>query len=308
MDCGSAWNSLHELESTSNVALEARSVPSRSLTNHHDLISDWLLPQHCHLSPGSSSTGKSLIESSPSECGLLAPSFTISSFGFDDGSNTQFSSPSQQFLALEGEAWDSATTLDFDFPLITSLPVSGNLDNSMRSGLTQHQRQKPSRSTAPITFSEQEMNDAHLAFFSQDLTFAPVGAMYHDGTKDTCQDNIDPELEAFLQDMSKGPAHIETSTLVSPILETNSPPSLPTPTCSTSPKSSSPAPAKVTKEFHFVANSDKAGAARVRNTMASRKHRQSKVNRIAELEKLLAEAEEERDMWKQRALEKGVKN
>lgn len=54
-----------------------------------------------------------------------------------------------------------------------------------------------------------------------------------------------------------------------------------------------------------MANSDKAGAARVRNTMASRKHRQSKVNRIAELERMLAEAEEERDAWKDRALRQG---
>lgn len=61
------------------------------------------------------------------------------------------------------------------------------------------------------------------------------------------------------------------------------------------------------KTFHFVANSDKKTAARLRNTMTSRNLRQSKVSRIAELERELERQQAEVEMWKQRALESGWK-
>lgn len=63
--------------------------------------------------------------------------------------------------------------------------------------------------------------------------------------------------------------------------------------------------AKVTKTFHFVENSDKKTATRLRNTMASRNLRQSKVNRIAQLEKELEKQLQEAEIWKRRAIAAG---
>lgn len=64
---------------------------------------------------------------------------------------------------------------------------------------------------------------------------------------------------------------------------------------------------KVTKTFHFVANSDKKTATRLRNTLASRSLRQSKVNRIAQLEKELEKQLQETETWQRRAIEAGWK-
>lgn len=64
---------------------------------------------------------------------------------------------------------------------------------------------------------------------------------------------------------------------------------------------------KVTKTFHFVANSDKKTATRLRNTLASRNLRQSKVNRIAQLEKQLEKQLQETEIWQRRAIEAGWK-
>lgn len=64
-------------------------------------------------------------------------------------------------------------------------------------------------------------------------------------------------------------------------------------------------PAKTQKTFHFVANNDKKTAARIRNTMTSRNLRQSKVSRIAELERALERQREESEMWRRRAVEAG---
>lgn len=69
-----------------------------------------------------------------------------------------------------------------------------------------------------------------------------------------------------------------------------------------------PHAAKIQKTFHFVANSDKKTATRLRNTMTSRNLRQSKVSRIAQLEKELEEQKEEMELWKQRAIERGWKD
>lgn len=68
-----------------------------------------------------------------------------------------------------------------------------------------------------------------------------------------------------------------------------------------------PSLSKVTKskEFHFVANSDKKTATRLRNTMTSRNLRQSKVSRIAQLEKELEDQLAEAEKWKARALGMG---
>lgn len=68
-----------------------------------------------------------------------------------------------------------------------------------------------------------------------------------------------------------------------------------------------PSTSKVTKskQFHFVANSDKKTATRLRNTMTSRNLRQSKVSRIAQLEKELAEQLSKTEKWKARAVELG---
>lgn len=65
---------------------------------------------------------------------------------------------------------------------------------------------------------------------------------------------------------------------------------------------------KVQKTFHFVENSNKREAARLRNTMTSRNLRQSKISRIAELERLLEESQTETEMWKKRALIAGWKS
>lgn len=62
---------------------------------------------------------------------------------------------------------------------------------------------------------------------------------------------------------------------------------------------------KINKTFHFVANNDKKTAARIRNTMTSRNLRQSKVSRIAELERELERQQAEAEMWKRRAVEAG---
>ncbi|KAL9620673.1 MAG: hypothetical protein Q9160_004809 [Pyrenula sp. 1 TL-2023] len=73
-----------------------------------------------------------------------------------------------------------------------------------------------------------------------------------------------------------------------------------TPASSTSASSTSQ-----TKDFYFVNNSDKISAAGIRNTLTSRKYRQSKVDRIRELEKELASRTFEMEMWKSRALRMG---
>ncbi|KAK5103744.1 hypothetical protein LTS08_003163 [Lithohypha guttulata] len=70
-------------------------------------------------------------------------------------------------------------------------------------------------------------------------------------------------------------------------------------------KSQGTAPSKVQKTFHFVANSDKKTATRLRNTMTSRNLRQSKISRIAELERELEKQKEESELWRRRALEAG---
>lgn len=72
-------------------------------------------------------------------------------------------------------------------------------------------------------------------------------------------------------------------------------------------KSASP-PSRVQKTFHFVENSDKKTATRLRNTLTSRNLRQSKVSRIAELERELERQQQETEMWRRRALEAGWKN
>lgn len=66
--------------------------------------------------------------------------------------------------------------------------------------------------------------------------------------------------------------------------------------------------AKVQKTFHFVDNANKTEAARLRNTMTSRNLRQSKVSRIAELERLLEQSQNEAAMWKKRAVDAGYSN
>ena len=53
--------------------------------------------------------------------------------------------------------------------------------------------------------------------------------------------------------------------------------------------------------FQFVDASDRKSIMRLRNTMVSRKHRDNKVRRIAELEKMLAEREKEVDALRKRA-------
>lgn len=60
-----------------------------------------------------------------------------------------------------------------------------------------------------------------------------------------------------------------------------------------------------TKDFYFVDNSDKTSAAGIRNAITSRKYRQSKVDRIRELERELASRTFEMEMWKNRALRMG---
>lgn len=80
-------------------------------------------------------------------------------------------------------------------------------------------------------------------------------------------------------------------------------PSVPTP----SSLLTDPSTSKVvkSKEFHFVANSDKKTATRLRNTMTSRNLRQSKVSRIAQLEKELEEQLRMTEKWRARAVELG---
>ncbi|KPI43429.1 uncharacterized protein AB675_7131 [Cyphellophora attinorum] len=94
-----------------------------------------------------------------------------------------------------------------------------------------------------------------------------------------------------------------TPTTTSPLLPppTFPPPSTtrtPTPPQPSPPKSSSdppspPAKASSTPTFQFVDASDRKTIMKIRNTMVSRKHRDNKVKRIAELEKLLAERDAE---------------
>ena len=55
------------------------------------------------------------------------------------------------------------------------------------------------------------------------------------------------------------------------------------------------------KEFEIVDMTDKKACARVRNTLNSRKYRQSKVDRIRELELQLRKSKAERELWKTRA-------
>lgn len=61
------------------------------------------------------------------------------------------------------------------------------------------------------------------------------------------------------------------------------------------------------RPIYFVDMTDKKAARRVRNTMASRKHRQSKLERIRELERSLAKCEDERTQWRRRAMQLGWK-
>lgn len=89
-----------------------------------------------------------------------------------------------------------------------------------------------------------------------------------------------------------------------------SPPSGALSAASKSKSSSPPAerPNKVEKTFHFVSNSDKKTATRIRNTMASRKLRDSKVSKIAALEVELEKQIEEAKMWRERAVSMGWKD
>lgn len=58
---------------------------------------------------------------------------------------------------------------------------------------------------------------------------------------------------------------------------------------------------KYGREIHFVDMRDKKEATRIRNTMNSRKHRQNKLDKIRELEKMLAASEAEKQQWKAKA-------
>ena len=75
---------------------------------------------------------------------------------------------------------------------------------------------------------------------------------------------------------------------------------------SPSPRPTLPTPPP-TRAFHFVLNSDKKRATQLRNTIASRMHRESKVSRIKELEKELERREREADVWQVRAKKMGWK-
>lgn len=59
------------------------------------------------------------------------------------------------------------------------------------------------------------------------------------------------------------------------------------------------------RAYHFVSNSDKRAAITLRNTITSRRYRDSKVGRIAELESELEKARMERELWRERALRMG---
>lgn len=66
-------------------------------------------------------------------------------------------------------------------------------------------------------------------------------------------------------------------------------------------------PPRVIKKYHFIPNHDKHSAAQIRNTLASRKYRESKIGRITDLERQLQRNEAEKEMWRQRALRLGWK-
>ncbi|KAK5100191.1 hypothetical protein LTR70_001820 [Exophiala xenobiotica] len=88
----------------------------------------------------------------------------------------------------------------------------------------------------------------------------------------------------------------------------SSPSSPPPPSPSPSPSALGPSNSKIQKTFHFVANNDKRTAARIRNTMTSRNLRQSKVSRIAELERELERQRGESELWRVRAVRAGWKD
>lgn len=98
-------------------------------------------------------------------------------------------------------------------------------------------------------------------------------------------------------------ADIQSKCNVSSVRTTPQTPSLPAP----SSLLTDPSTSKVvkSKQFHFVANSDKKTATRLRNTMTSRNLRQSKVSRIAQLERELEEQLQMTEKWKTRAKELG---
>lgn len=158
--------------------------------------------------------------------------------------------------------------------------------------------------------SDMMSSTAHQDFFGLDLGvgYGPSFAV-SDEVLNKAQENLDIWAEvvsksgspaddldmSMLQDMSQ-----------SSMASASSPPTTTPPAKegSKSPPSAS-LPKMQKKIFHFVANSDKKTATRLRNTMTSRNLRQSKVSRIAELEKALERQAEETEKWRQRAMQSG---
>lgn len=126
------------MESDPTCRLEDLSPRDNSAqdSNHHDfVISDWLLSDpYCYLSPGSS-TGTSLVESSPES--------SIFGLHLDPAFDTKFPSPLQQSVSFEGEAWDADTPLlNFQPSALRSTPASGDFDQQAGAGGSRQRRKQ----------------------------------------------------------------------------------------------------------------------------------------------------------------------
>lgn len=154
-----------------------------------------------------------------------------------------------------------------------------------------------------LSWSDSNPNDAYLTSFDGDLGSQPID----NGINILSQDH-----SALMQQydaMMSQPMMPQVSSSSSPPQRSSHPPSEHSPKASgeTSSSASRSKSNKVEKTFHFVANDDKRTATRIRNTMASRKLRDSKVSRIAALERELEAQAEELKLWRQRAIDAGWK-
>lgn len=156
-----------------------------------------------------------------------------------------------------------------------------------------------------LSWSDSTPNDAYLTSFDGDLGSQPINQGLdvpgHDHAAIMQQYDaimsppIMPHASASASPPQMSPRPLsEQSRKASPSGDTSS-------------SASRSKPSKVEKTFHFVANDDKRTATRIRNTMASRKLRDSKVSRIAALERELEAQAEELKLWRQRAIDAGWK-
>lgn len=172
-----------------------------------------------------------------------------------------------------------------------------DIDGFLSDVAIEHELLQPAKSRSALQWDDLGYDHtSHLQFFGSDLSL---------GHSTSLDNTIEEHADGVQNCNPRGPsvAVHGSSCLPDVVTRTSARPKL----SPTMPRIAAPI-TRVEKTFHFVANSDKKTATRLRNTMTSRNLRQSKMSRIAQLEKELEKQKKEVEMWKRRAIEGGWKN